>query len=132
MTIIPALIDRLAADSTVSGYVGSRIYGDEMPQADSFPALVLTLISRPRQYELAGSTGFSHPRVQIEAWAATKATAVSILSAVAASLDGARFTYGSATVGPCRIVDERDVPSLLQIMPQSRGRFIDVQCWLEE
>lgn len=130
--ILAAFRTHLAADATVAGLVGTAIYGDDVPQDAAPPFVALQLISAPRQYVLAGSTGHARPRVQVDCWAATKLAAIEIADAVTAALEDVRFSYGGVAVGPSRIVSSRDLESLLQTLPQMRGRSIDILTWTSE
>lgn len=130
--ILAALRAHLAADTTISGLVGTKIYGDDAPQDAVFPCVVMHLISNQRMYLLDGPNGQAQARVQVDCWAETKLAAIAIAEAVRVAVENVRFNYGAAIVGPTRLDGERDLESLLQQVPQARGRAIDLLIWTSE
>lgn len=77
----------LAADAAVAALVGSRIYPLKLPQAPALPAITYQKVSGPRVISLSGYSGLSHPRLQIDCWAATYDQVKALSAAVVAALD---------------------------------------------
>lgn len=65
-----ALFAALTEDDGVTALVETRIFPDEMPQAETVPALVYTVITDPKQSTLTSAT-LRSARVQIDAYART-------------------------------------------------------------
>ena len=75
MLIEERLRDHLAADSGLSGTIGTRIFPLLMPQEPTLPALVYTRISGPRDNTHDGPSGLVSTRIQISCWATSYKTA---------------------------------------------------------
>lgn len=65
---------------------GSKVYWLERPQGDALPAITLQTISGDRPQTYTGFQGWRISRVQLDAWAASYASARSILDAAVAAL----------------------------------------------
>lgn len=62
---------RLAAITAVTAIVGARIYGLELPQAPTFPAILVSSVARvPETLHLRGTTGVIVDRVQVDCYIA--------------------------------------------------------------
>lgn len=106
----------LAADATVSGLVGTRIYPNLVPQAASLPAITYQQISGVREHTADGADGIVESRFQINCWASTYTGAKSLSDAVRKELDGYKGTVGSRNILFCFLADEDDMP---QIAPET-------------
>lgn len=97
LTMEEGLIYKLANTAGVSALVGSRVYGPRFPQGATVPLITTARISTPRvhTHDSSGSAGTAYPRFQIDAWAATEASAKAITDAVRAALNGFRGTITS-------------------------------------
>lgn len=94
--MITALVGRLAATSTVTTLVSTRMYPNHLPQNRTrdfaanvrLPAIVYQQISNPEAS--AGSLELYEPRVQFDCWGRTYLEAGNLADAVVASLHGWR------------------------------------------
>lgn len=100
MSLESDLVDYLRGDAAVAALLGARIWFQEIPQDSAYPNAVMYRIDGVPNNTLAGSGGKSRVRVQIDVYgqtyAATKAAAAAVVSALRASggspstgLDGA-------------------------------------------
>lgn len=88
MTIETEIRTRLAADGTIAGLVGTRIYAVRLPQDPSYPAIIYSRVSGVRLHNLDGPAGRAMPRLSIDCWSETYVGAQALAAAVRASLDG--------------------------------------------
>lgn len=65
-----SLFAALTADDGITALVETRVFPDEMPQDETVPALVYTVITDPKASSLTGAT-LRHARVQIDCYART-------------------------------------------------------------
>lgn len=107
MAIKTPLYDRLVADGTVSGLVGTRIYRKVAPQEAAKPYVTFQGISAPRIHGVKNSLGVVQERIQFDCWADTDSGAEAVADAIRASLDGFTGTLGSIRVQGCTHLDER-------------------------
>lgn len=110
MNVETVVIERLGAVSAVSTLVGARIYKRKLPQRPTLPALVVQLISGPRQHHLRGHDGAERTRVQVDAYVsdsvADPAQALEdIGAAVLEAMDGKTFTVSDTRVTGAFCVD---------------------------
>ena len=84
-----ALRDRLKADAGVNAIAATRVYRDERPQGSGLPAIVIMLVSDPRDYTYAGRTDFRRSRVTVECLASSRGAADEMAEAVIAACEGA-------------------------------------------
>jgi hypothetical protein len=64
-----AVAARLLDITGVTDVVGSRVYVDTLPQAATFPAVLVQLVHEPTEYHLRGGLR-DRARVQVDAYAA--------------------------------------------------------------
>lgn len=88
MSLETELRSRLAADATISGIVGTRIYPGILPQKPVYEALVFRRISGPRLRHLTGPSGMGTARIQIDSWAEKYTEAQALADAVKDRLHG--------------------------------------------
>lgn len=86
MTMETALRKRLLDDVAVKAIVSTRVDWSVRPQADPFPAIVLTMVSDDRSQNFEGFDKFRPTRVQIDCYAKTYAEAASLREAVIAAV----------------------------------------------
>lgn len=87
------LLTRLRGNADVSALVGERVHWAARPQGGALPAITLHMISPGRGYDHGGANGLRRPRVQIDCWGATHASAKAVARAAIAALEPA------ATIG---------------------------------
>lgn len=88
MSIETELRDKLLADGTVSGLVGTRIYPVVLPQGVTYPAIAYSRVSGERLHHLGGASGRGLPRISFSMWGRTYTEAYSVADAVRHVLDG--------------------------------------------
>lgn len=111
MGLLLSMYEELAADSTVTALVSTRIYRGTAPQSASLPYVVMHEISKPHAHDLSGASGMAEPRLQIDAIAADPDTCESITEAIRDTIDGFRGTLGTSNttdVRRCWLVNELD------------------------
>ena len=118
IAISPAVKALLLGDTVVSDLVAARVYDDRMPTRDALPGPTLVLTTWPITAQQAsdGPTGQEDHRLQLDAYAATRAAADGLMSAAAAALcarvertaAGVRVQKISETGGPGAPTDEQD------------------------
>jgi len=94
MSFEPSLRTRLKDDAGVAAIVGTRIDWTVRPQGSSYPAVVLRTISDGRPQHMGGFQNFRETRVQIDCFAATRATASALSAAVIAAIAPAAEVSG--------------------------------------
>ena len=97
----------LIADSGVSAIVSSRIAWGERKQGTAVPDILLTVISRPRDYHMTGSSNPVEYRVQVDCYGVTYASAKTTSRAVDTLLSG----YSGGNFQAVFTVGERDLRS---------------------
>lgn len=96
--------------SPVAAIVGDRVYADELPDPAVLPAVVMLLVAAPRLgTHLGGSGRLALALMQVDCWAATRATAEQLASAVEDAVESA--LGADATLQDRR--DEREPQSVL-------------------
>ena len=78
----------LTTDARVAALAADRVFTEVLPQSPAVPAVVFTEVAGDEDYALDGPTGTSSRRVQIDAWAKTRAEATSLGLAVKGALSG--------------------------------------------
>lgn len=78
----------LTADAGVAALAGGRVYSEVLPQGGDVPAVVFTEVAADEDLALDGPTGARSARVQIDAWARTRAEATALGHAVKLALSG--------------------------------------------
>jgi len=110
MTMLTDLVAKLAAESTVTAIVSTRIYPQILPQAPTFPAITYNQVSALRVRDLEGPAGKSRHRISINCWALTYSAARGLADAVRRSIDGYGSSFMSDTwVGSVTLDNEMDL-----------------------
>ena len=102
------LYAHLTNDPGVNALVGSRVFPLHLSQGAALPAISYQRISGPREYDLAGPTGRSRPRMQIDCWANSYSTVKNLASKVILSLNGLNGDMGGVNVDGIELEGERD------------------------
>lgn len=103
-----ALVAYLLSRSPVTALTGQRITWGRREQGAPLPAIVLHRIDGAPDYHLEGPSGLVVSRVQVDCWGDTYADAKRAAEAVAAPVNGIRFTQGATRFAAVLIVDQRD------------------------
>lgn len=132
------VIQILLTDPPVAAIVGARVYPNELPDASTFPALVVTKVSGGGSYTLQGDAGLEDARVQVDCYEDGGKEKLNILRrAVRRCLSG--YRGGPLSGSPCAIdsvfvLNEIDlaVPETVRTGPRLRRRMIDFRIWNRE
>ena len=92
------MITLLGADGTIAGLVSTRIWGKDLPQDPTLPALVVTNVTSEDDYNAAGADDLVQARFQIDCWATTYAVCLQLANAVRSKLSGYSGAAGSESV----------------------------------
>lgn len=110
-TIEQAVIDDLKTQTTVTAYVGSRIYylemDDEAPAGDY---IVIRNPSHPRRPFSQGAMKSGQARLQFNCWSSNKWTAKAIAEAVADVYRERGGTIQSISISNISVQDARPLP----------------------
>lgn len=97
-TIKEALRAFLIADNTISSLISSRVYQGTLPQDATLPAILLTRIAAPGDYNASGSTSMKRATYQVDCWADGRDGADDLADAVNNLINGYRGAMGDVTV----------------------------------
>jgi len=107
-----ALASKLEATSGITDLVGSgasgRIYPVVLRQGTGYPAIRFVRIDSPRGSMLDADTGLVWPRVQIDSYGETYASAAAVAAAVRAALKRQAWTQDSVEVEDALLEQEDD------------------------
>lgn len=94
-----AVCSRLEAVTAVTDLVGTRIYPVVLTQGTAYPAIRLATVDQPRNSMIGGDTGsLVWPRIQIDSYGETYASAASVAAAVRGALKRQAWTQDSVEV----------------------------------
>ncbi len=122
MVIEEALMTYLLADTTITAYVGERIFYAHVDWQDvETPYLVVTKISGVREHSHDGSSHLAHPRFQIAIFSTSYSSCKSIAAVIQTALQGYSGTMSSGVdVGAIFYENETDLydseTSLFQVI----------------
>ena len=86
MQIEEAIATHLLAQTDLTSLIGGRFYFDELPQQDTFPAIVAINISDIKEHALDGMLTLEHPIFQFMCIAKTKSSSKSVAEKLKSSL----------------------------------------------
>ena len=109
MSIEAGLRALLAADATIAGMVGGRIYPITLPQSPTYPALTYHRASTVRERHLRGPLGYAEVRERVHCWARSYGGAKDLAEAVRHLLDGYRGAAGAYEIGGAAVETEIDL-----------------------
>lgn len=108
MALEADLYNFLSNEASITALVSTRIFPVRVPQAQTTkPCITYTRISGQRIRDFDGEVGIENPRIQIDCWANTFASAFSVADAVRLKLDGKRGNINSNFLYGCYLDDER-------------------------
>jgi hypothetical protein len=135
--IVETVVRLLMEEPQVSAIVGTRIYPRQMPDAATFPALVVTKGSGVGSYDLQGDVGMENARVQVDCYATGASEVIALRTAVRRLLSG--FKGGTASGDPCAIassfcINDLDLsePSTERAGPRLKRRMLEFAIWNRE
>lgn len=128
----------LLDDAAVTALVGERVYPVTMPDAPTFPLVVLTKVAGAGEYTMQGDAGLERARLQVDVHHDGGYEAMTALKrAVRARLSGFRGSVDSGP--PCQIqasmcINDEDLaaPSLERAGPRVRRRMLEFIIWTTE
>lgn len=88
MSIETTLYSTLAADSTVSAIVGTKIYPNPAPQGTAKPMISYFVVSGTREHTLTGVGDMQRKLIQVNCHADTYSGAKTLANAVIGALEG--------------------------------------------
>ena len=91
--ILPAVVSILKSDAGVTALVGSKVYGDFMPEDVQKPALLAYITSEVAENCFDGFVGFENARVRVEAYGLTSESADEVAESARNALNGLIGTY---------------------------------------
>lgn len=98
---------RLLADATVAAGVATRIFWGDRPQGTALPAIVLQTVSDPRTAHLKDYDETRVTLIQLDVYATTYASALSIARSAIAVLK-VPVTINEKVFGPAFVDGQRD------------------------
>lgn len=136
--IRPGLYAFLLADGPIGVIVessvsaaqgGCRVFPVKLPQGVKKASLVVTRISGQGDYTMAGPSGYTRPRYQIDAWAPTLLEAGNLASAVKDAIDGFKGAIGTGAnavdvQGVFCVAQREQYDDIVQMYGVSRDYFI--------
>ena len=96
--VLPAVVEILKADATLTALVGARVYGDFMPEDIQKPAVLAYITSETAENCFDGFVGFENARVRLEAYGLTRDSADEVMEAARQSLNGVLGTYAGIPI----------------------------------
>ena len=81
-----AIFTRLSGYAGLTALTSTRIYPVILPQGPTYPAVTYQRIDGPREHALASDMGLAHPRIQVDSWGKTYASAKSVATQVRGAL----------------------------------------------
>lgn len=92
MSIQTALVAIKTANAALNALIGTRFHPDILPQGVVLPCVRFQVVTRPKVYTFGVVPQISHPRVQLDGYAATPA----LRTALATDIRGAFDMYSSS------------------------------------
>lgn len=137
--IIETLRAVLLDDTAILAAVDQRIYPTQLPDAPTYPAIVLTKITGRGEYDLQGEAGVEEARVQVDIYSEDGASAlIALRTLVRRRLSGFSGGPASSPVS-CAIQDTRcitdsdfTVTDTERTGPRLRRRLMEFIVWNTE
>lgn len=125
MNVVPVIRARLLAFGGVSALVSDRIYANYIPQTPTYPLIRLQDISRPDA--TPGSAELFTPRVQVDCFGASAASANALADAV---IGGLREWGNLAATPP--VLQTRDIDRRADYDPDTttHREIVDFFVWI--
>lgn len=136
--IVTTIVQLLTGTASIAEVVGDRIFPVQLPDATSFPAIVVTKVSGIGENDLTGDVGLEEARLQVDCYSADGNSAV-----IALKRDVRRaivaFKGGTESAGPCAVqacfcindFDSTD-PATERAGPRLRRRTLEFRIWNTE
>jgi hypothetical protein len=129
-----ALYSVLAADETVSGLVGTRIYPLSIPDNAAMPAVVYQRISGAALLTMDGAHSMTHARFQLNCWSDEYGETRDLSDAVRQCLDGYSGDVGNVSVLGVFVEGEIDLGEIVPDVETSKrhAKALDFFMWYRE
>ncbi len=134
--ITQIIIDLLKDASAVSEYVGENIFPMELPDAPTYPAIVVTKATGNPLYDMNGPAGTEANRVQVEVFTdGGYAECAAIKEAVKLYLSGYRGGASSGddtcVIQGAFVISDQDLPTdkIERPGPKLRRRMLELSIW---
>ena len=135
--IVQTMIQIALADAAVAALVGTDVYPRQLPDAASFPAIVMTKISGIGETDQAGAVDLEDARVQVDLYTDEGYSDVLLLRKAVRDLFHGRPHPSGAN--PCAIqratcINDVDFPEPLEERagPRLRRRMLEFRVWNTE
>lgn len=135
--IVQTMIQIALADGAVAALVADAVYPRQLPDAPSFPAIVITKIHGAGETDQAGAVDLEEARVQIDLYTDEGYAEVLLLrQAVRSLFHGQKFATGSNTCAIQRATCINDIDFAEALMeragPRLRRRMLEFRVWNTE
>ena len=121
MTLEEGLFAYLTAVPGIAAQAGTRVYPAPAPEDPTYPLIVYQRISTVRVRSMTGPSQLAQARMQINAHAATYATAKTLADELRNALDGYQGVMGTVPVSGSFLEDDADAPD---VSPEVEGNRV--------
>lgn len=133
--IVKALRQLLLATPTVQAWVDGRIYPRQLPDAPTYPAIVITKVAGNPEQDMAGGLKLERARVQVDVYTEGYDDGVTIKTLIRERLHG----YSGPGLTPCGIqrsacTNDMDLSEAQaeRAGPRTRRRMLEFDVWNTE
>jgi uncharacterized protein DUF3168 len=135
--IIAEVVALLKNEPSVDAIVEGRVYSPVLPDAPSYPCLVVWKPTGIGNYTLDGDTGIEDARVQVDCYSDKgQEVAIALKTAVRRFLSGFRggSQSGNCAIQTCMCINDFDLPdpSTERAGPRLRTRVLEFRIWNKE
>lgn len=104
-----ALVSALKAHAGLEALVVERIFPVMVPQGTTLPAVSYRRVSGPRIHAMVADPGLASPRIQVDAWGATYASAKAVAAQVIDCLQRWSGTVETVSVQDTYFQGDQDI-----------------------
>lgn len=136
--IVLGIVGLLQAEPSIAQVVGDRVYSPHLPDAPSYPAIVVWKPTGIGNYTLQGDTGIEDARVQVDVYGNRGLEElIRLKQLVRRFLSGYRGPVASGddcAIQTCVCINDFDLPdpSLERAGPRVRTRVLEFRVWSKE
>lgn len=131
MDMEQALLRRIVDDSAAGAMLSDRVYWEERPQSDGYPAVTLQTISAPRDQHMKGFQALQRARVQADVWALSYGDKKAVTEALIAAVVPRTEVHG-VKFRRAMIAFDGDRPAGGEGEPFIHRRQIDFFLWFSQ
>jgi len=103
------LVTLMEATTAITDVTAERIYGVQLPQKPTVPAIVITNITGEDEYSATGALDLIPVRFQIDCYAATLDASIALGNIVNALLSGFKGAAGAETIQGSFLKNRKDL-----------------------